>query len=166
MTSPTPTLLDERLASWLRANGIPYETHPHQLTYTALATAHAEGVEPRTFAKVVAVGTEEGRTTLVVLDAVDAVDLRKVSALIGGSVRLLTEHELAAACPGWEAGTVPPVPDLAGAQVVADEGIRSDERISFIAGSHTMAVRVDRAAWERAAQITYGDLARRPSPPM
>lgn len=166
MTSATPTQIDERLASWLRANEIPYEIHPHQLTYTALATAHAEGVEPRTFAKVVAVGTDAGRTVLVVLDAVDAVDLRKVSALIGGSVRLLTEHELVEAIPGWEAGTVPPVPELAGAQVIADEAVRPDERISFIGGSHTVAVRVDRAAWERAAEITYGDVARRPAPPM
>lgn len=166
MTSTSPTEIDERLASWLSANGITYETHPHQLTYTALATAHAEGVEPRTFAKVVAVGTEAGRTVLVVLDAVDAVDVRKVSALIGSPVRLLTEHELLEAVPGWEAGTVPPVAELAGVQVVADEAVRSDERISFIAGSHTVAVRVEREAWERAAEITYGDVARRSSTPM
>jgi Ala-tRNA(Pro) deacylase len=166
MTAATPTRIDERLASWLSANDVAYEIHPHQLAYTALATAHAEGVEPRTFAKVVAVGTEAGRTVLVVLDAVDAVDLRKISDLIGSPVRLLTEHELVEACPGWEAGTVPPVAELAGSQVLADEAVRSDERISFIAGSHTVAVRVDRAAWERAADITYGDIARRPTPAM
>jgi prolyl-tRNA editing enzyme YbaK/EbsC (Cys-tRNA(Pro) deacylase) len=164
MTSAPPIQLDERLALWLAANGVEYELHPHRLTYTALATAHAEGVEPRTFAKVVAVGIPGERTVLVVLDAVDDVDLRKVSALVGTPMRLLTEHELAQAVPGWDAGTAPPVPELAGAQVFADEAVRSDERISFIAGSHTVAVRVDRAAWEQAAEITYGDVARRPEP--
>jgi prolyl-tRNA editing enzyme YbaK/EbsC (Cys-tRNA(Pro) deacylase) len=166
MTSATPTQIDERLASWLSANDIPYEIHPHPLAYTALATAHAEGVEPRTFAKVVGIGTDEGRVTLVVLDAVDAVDLGKVGQLIGSPARLLTEHELIEACPDWEVGTVPPVPALAGAQVIADEAVRADEQISFIAGSHTVAVRVERAAWEAAAEITYGDLARRTAPPM
>ena len=166
MSTATPTQIDARIAAWLRDNEIPYEVHPHQLTYTALATARAEGVEPRTFAKVVGVGNVDGRVALVVLDSVDAVDLHKVGAVLGTSVRLLTEHELVTACPDWEAGTIPPVAELANAEVVVDEGIRSDDRISFAAGSHTVAVRVDRAAWERAADITYGDLARRPAPPM
>ena len=34
--------------------------------------------------------------------------------------------------------------------------MRAEERISFHAGSHATAVRVDRAAWETAAGIRYG----------
>jgi prolyl-tRNA editing enzyme YbaK/EbsC (Cys-tRNA(Pro) deacylase) len=98
---------------------------------------------------------------LVVLDAVDAVDVGKVAGLVGSPVRLMNEHELADACPGWEVGTVPPVPTLAGEQVFADEAIRADDYISFNAGSHRVAVRLERRAWEEAAGITYGDVARR-----
>lgn len=162
MVSSTATSIDERLENWLKAHAVGYEVHPHPLTYTAWATARAEGVPPRTFAKVVGVRTNAGRVALVVVDAADVLDLAKVSELIGEHVRLLNEAELTAACPDWEVGTIPPVPTLAGAQVFADEAVRADPKISFNAGSHRVAVRVDRAAWEEAAEITYGDLARRP----
>jgi prolyl-tRNA editing enzyme YbaK/EbsC (Cys-tRNA(Pro) deacylase) len=161
MVTSTPGAIDERLENWLHAHAIAFEVHPHPLTFTALATARAEGIEPRTFAKVVGVRTDEGRLALIVVDAVDVLDLGKVRRLIGEPVRLLSELELTAACPEWEVGTVPPVPTLAGVQVFADEGIRSDAQISFNAGSHRIAVRIDRAAWEEAAEIAYGDLVRR-----
>lgn len=161
MPATSAPMIDERLENWLKAHGISYEVHPHPLTYTALATARAEGVEPRSFAKVVGVRTAEGRVALVVVDATDVLDLAKVHELIGEHVRLLSEAELAAACPQWEVGTIPPVPTLASAQVFADEAVRTDAMVSFNAGSHRIAVRVDRAAWEEAAEITYGDLARR-----
>lgn len=164
MAAVIPSPIDERLRGWLEAHAIAYQIHEHPLAYTALATAHAEGVDPATFAKVVGVRSDAGRVALVVLDAVDAVDLRKVAALVGSRVSLMTERELTEACPGWEAGTVPPVPVLAGEQVFADEAIRADEHISFNAGSHRVAVRLERRAWEEAAEITYGDVARRGVP--
>jgi prolyl-tRNA editing enzyme YbaK/EbsC (Cys-tRNA(Pro) deacylase) len=153
------------LTEWLDANGVSYEVHEHPLAYTARETARAEGVDPRTFAKVVAVATDDGRTALVVLDAVDHVDLVRARRVLGaGRVRLLTEEELAAMAPYWEVGTLPPVPAIVGFAVYADHAIRQDERISFHAGSHRMCVRVDRHAWERAAHVLYGDLAEERSP--
>jgi Ala-tRNA(Pro) deacylase len=160
MASATPTSIDERLRAWLETHGIAYQVHPHPAAYTAMGAALAEGVEPSTFTKVVGVRTDEGRVALVALDAVDKLDMRKVGALVGAGVRLLTELELRRACPDWEVGTVPPIAALAGVQVFADQGIRADEQVSFNAGSHQIAVRVDRAGWEAAAEITYGDLAR------
>lgn len=161
MASVIPSPIDERLRGWLEAHAIAYQIHEHPLAYTALATAHAEGVDPDTFAKVVGVRTDTGRVALVVLDAVDALDLGKVADVVGSPVRLLSERELADACPDWEVGAVPPVPSLAGEQVFADEAVREDEYISFNAGSHRVAVRLERSAWEDAAEITYGDVARR-----
>ncbi len=161
MASVIPSPIDERLRGWLEDHDIAYQIHEHPLTYTALATAQAEGVDPATFAKVVGVRTDGGRVALVVLDAVDALDLRKVADLVGSPVGLMNERELAEACPDWEVGTVPPIPTLAREQVFADEAIRSDEYVSFNAGSHRVAVRLERGAWEEAAEITYGDVARR-----
>jgi hypothetical protein len=46
-----------------------------------------------------------------------------------------------------------------------DEGVRADARISFAAGSHRYSVRVDRAAWEQAAELAYAAFGvRRRSP--
>jgi prolyl-tRNA editing enzyme YbaK/EbsC (Cys-tRNA(Pro) deacylase) len=43
--------------------------------------------------------------------------------------------------------------------MVADRAIREDAAVSFNAGTHRCAVRVDRAAWERATGVRYADLA-------
>ncbi|HEU0235044.1 MAG TPA: YbaK/EbsC family protein [Candidatus Limnocylindrales bacterium] len=148
------------LLAWLADRGIEHEVHTHPESFTARATADAEGVDPRTFAKVVAVATADGRHVLLVLDASDRVDLRKARrALETDDVRLLTEAELAAVVPDCEAGALPAVGPLFGLPMVADFAVRDDPEISFNAGTHRASVRVDRAAWEAAAGVVYADLA-------
>lgn len=148
------------LTTWLDDHRVPYEVHEHPLTYTAAATAHAEGVDEHTFAKVVGIRSADGTDLLVVVDATDQVDLVKLAAHLGVDwVTLLSEREMAAILPACEAGTIPPVPELARVPVYADERVRADAQVSFHAGSHRYTVRVDRQAWERAAGIQYGTFA-------
>ena len=91
---PNPGLLD-----WLASHHIEYEVHEHDPAFTAQATATAEGVDPRTFAKVVGVAAPDDRNILIVLDATDHLDLHKARRALGtGDVRLLSEDELI--CPG------------------------------------------------------------------
>lgn len=149
------------LFMWLIDHDVPFQTHVHPVSYTALATAFAEGVDPKTFAKVVAVRDSTGRRSLVVVDATDAVDLGKLSRFLGVEwVALLSEREMRDLLPTAEPGTIPPVPYLAHVAVYADNAVRADEAISFHAGTHEVSARVKRAAWERAAGIRYGDLVR------
>jgi Ala-tRNA(Pro) deacylase len=148
------------LITWLEDHAVPYERHDHPLAYTASATAHAEGVSERSFAKVVGVGSADGTRVLAVVDAADRVDLVRLAAFLGSDwVTLLSEQQLEALLPDCEAGTIPPVPEIAQVDVVADEAVRADPRISFHAGSHRTSVRVDRQAWESAAGIRYGSFA-------
>jgi Ala-tRNA(Pro) deacylase len=150
-----PSLLD-----WLREHRIEHEVHEHAVTYTARQTAHAEGVDPRTFAKVVGVHTNDDRTFLLVLDATDQVDIIKARhALLAPEVRLLTEPQLAALAPDCEAGAIPAVGVLFRVPMVADFAVREDRDISFNAGSHRFSVRVDRKAWETATEVRYADIA-------
>jgi Ala-tRNA(Pro) deacylase len=117
-------------------------------------------VDPRTFAKVVGVATHDGRRVLVVLDAVDHLDLQKARRILGGGdVRLLTEHELAALAPDCPVGAVPPVGSLFGLATYADPAVRDSAEISFNAGSHRFSAHVERAAWERACGVVYASLA-------
>jgi len=151
-TGPYPPLM-----AWLESHHVPYELHEHGPTYTAVETAHAEGVDVTTFAKAVGVRTSDGRDALVVVDASDQVDFVALRELMGVEwVALLGESELHALSPECEAGTIPPIPELAGVPVYVDEAVRSDDLISFHAGSHRYTVRVDRAAWERAAEVRPG----------
>ena len=152
---PLPILLD-----WLARHGVEYEIHEHGPAFTARATASAEGVDPRTFAKVVGVGTGDGRRILVVLDATDHVDLFKARGALGAEeVHLLTEPELTALAPDCEVGAIPAVGSLFGLRTFADFAVRDDPDISFNAGSHRFSARVERATWERADGVVYADLA-------
>jgi Ala-tRNA(Pro) deacylase len=148
------------LVDWLAEFDIEYEIHQHDPAFTARAAAAAEGVDPRTFAKVVAVAAPDGRKALVVLDATDQVDLRKARLTLGVSdVRLLNEPELTAMAPGCEVGAMPAVGSLFGLTTYADYAVRDEPEISFNAGSHRFSARVDRAGWEHADGVIYADLA-------
>jgi Ala-tRNA(Pro) deacylase len=160
MGAATTTHPYPQLITWLEDHEIPFEVHEHPIAYTATSAAHAEGVDVRTYAKVVGVRTSEGSNALAVVDATDQVDLGKLRELIGVEwVALLSESELTEILPDCEPGTIPPIPELAQLPVYADEAVRADEMISFHAGSHRHSVRVDRAAWEEAAGIRYGTFA-------
>ena len=151
---------DPRLLSWLESRHVDYELHPHDPTFTAKATARADGVDPHTFAKVVGVSTAEGHVGLAVVEASDLVDLVKARRVLDTrQVRLLTESELAELAPGCEVGAIPAVGDLYGLPTFADFALRDDAEIVFNAGSHAVSVRVDRHAWERACHVVFGDLA-------
>jgi Uncharacterized conserved protein len=159
----TPTTLDRpspALLEWLASHNVEYEIHEHDPAFTARATATAEGVDPRTFAKVVGVAADDDRNVLVVLDSTDHLDLGKARRAIGASdVRLLTEAELTALAPACQAGAIPAVGSLFGLTTYADYAVRDDPDISFNAGSHRFSVRVERASWERACGAVYADLA-------
>jgi Ala-tRNA(Pro) deacylase len=152
---PHPGLLD-----WLASHDVEYEVHEHAVSFTARETAHAAGVDPATFAKVVAVAAGDLRA-LIVIDAVDHVDLHKARHVLDAhDVRLLSEDELARLAPGCDTGALPAVGQLFGAPMYADHAVRDVEQISFNAGSHRFTVRVDRADWEKATGVSYGDLAQ------
>ncbi len=154
-SGPYPPLLE-----WLARNRVEYELKEHPITYTARETARAEGIDPRRFAKTLGVQAADGRRALVVIDAVDQLDLVRARRVLDTShVRLLTEAELLALAPGCEVGTMPPVGELFGVRVYADYAIREDPEISFHAGSHRYTVHVNRPTWEKAVGIVYGDLA-------
>lgn len=151
---------DPKLLGWLDRQAVDFEIHEHDAAFTARTTAAAEGVDARTFAKVLGVVTGEGKRALFVLDATDKLDLRKARIALGhADVRLLTEAELADVAPDCEVGAIPAVGSLFGLPTYADYAVREDPEISFNAGSHRYSVRVERAGWERACSVTYADLA-------
>jgi Ala-tRNA(Pro) deacylase len=151
---------DPGLLAWLADREVEYEVHEHAPAFTARGVAKAEGVDPRTFAKVVGVRTPDGGAALLVIETTDQLDLRKAARALGvDAVRLLTEGELAALAPTCEVGAVPAIGSLFGVRMVADYAVRDDRDISFNAGSHRCSVRVERSGWEHATGVAYADLA-------
>ena len=148
------------LMTWLDAERIEHEIHEHDRSLTATATARAEKVDPRTFEKVIWIRSAEGGDALMVVDALDHLDLKKAREVLkSGRVKLVTEDEIEQLAPDCDPGAMPAVGKLFGLPTYADFAVRDDPEISFNAGSHTVAVRVDRAAWEKALGVVYADLA-------
>ena len=148
------------LMRWLESEGIDHELHEHDRSLTALATARAEGVDPSTFEKVVWVRSAEGGDALMVLDADDHLDLGKAREVLkSGKVKLVSEDEIEQLAPDCDPGAMPAVGSLFGLPTYADLHVKDSAEVSFNAGSHTVAVRVDRAAWEKALGVIYADLA-------
>ena len=163
MTGALKTGLMPGLAEWLEGQGIEYEVHEHERSLTATATARAEGVDPKTFAKVVWVRTQEGEDAFMVIDALDHLDLKKAAGVLRTSrLELVSEEEIATAAPDCELGAMPAVGRLFLLPTFADHAVAEDAEISFNGGSHSTAVRVDRAQWERGADVTYRDLVAHP----
>jgi Ala-tRNA(Pro) deacylase len=145
---------------WLESEGIDHELHEHDRSLTALATARAEGVDPSTFEKVVWVRSAEGGDALMVLDADEHLDLGKAREVLkSGKVKLVSEDEIEQLAPDCDPGAMPAVGSLFGLPTYADLHVRDSAEVSFNAGSHTIAVRVDRVAWEKALGVVYADLA-------
>lgn len=148
------------LLTWLDSEGIAYQVHEHDRSFTAMATARAEGVDPRTFEKVIWVRTAESRDALMVVDSDDHLDLRKAREVMKTDrVKLVPEDEIEMLAPDCEPGAMPAVGKLFGVPTYADFAVREEPEVSFNAGSHSVAVRVDRAAWEKALGVIYADLA-------
>jgi hypothetical protein len=66
----------ERLETYLRENRVEFQVQPHPPAYTAQEVAATEHVPGRMFAKVV-MAMVNGKLTMLVLQAPDAVDLQK-----------------------------------------------------------------------------------------
>ena len=79
--------------------------------------------------------------------------------LKSGRVELVPEEEIEQLAPDCDPGAMPAVGKLFGLATYADFAVRDNTEISFNAGSHTVAVRVDRTAWEKALGVVYADLA-------
>ena len=71
------------------------------------------------------------------LPANSTADLSEVRRLLGlTQIRLATEPELAALCPGCEIGALPPFGDLFDIPVMVDESLAAAESSAFNAATH------------------------------
>ena len=138
-----------RLESLLEEQRIDFEKHTHTPTYTAQRLADAEHISGYLVAKPVVVKGAAGYT-MCVLAAPKRVDLKRVADVLGEpSVRLASESEMTSLFPDCEIGAEPPVGALFGMKTIMDVQLKQDEYLVMQAGTHTDAVKLRRADWER-----------------
>ena len=148
-----------KLEAYLQERGVGYEKHTHTTTYTAQGLAHAEHVSGYMVAKPVVVKGASG-FAMFVLPAPKQLDLRRAAEILKEkNVRLATESEMADLFPDCELGAEPPVGALFDMKTVMDARLREDEFVVMQAGTHTEAVKLRRADYERLCTPTVAPIA-------
>jgi len=145
------TMLSPRLHHFLDQQHVPYTTLAHARTVTAQETADAAHIGNRDFAKTVMLKVD-GALAMMVMPAAYRVDLTRLSRALGGPVvELAEEPEFKDTFPDCEVGAMPPFGNLYGVPVFVDERLTAQDEIAFNAGTHTEAVRMPYAEFERLA---------------
>ena len=147
-----------KLESYLQDQGVDYEKHHHATTYTAQGLAHAEHVSGYMIAKPVIVKGDSG-FSMCVLPAPKQLDLQRAAEVLHEEVRLATESEMAKLFPDCELGAEPPVGVLFDMKTIMDLQLKDDEYLVMQANSHTEAIKMRRADWERLCNPQVASIA-------
>lgn len=145
-------MLSPRLHNLLDTRNAHYSTLTHDRTVTAAETAHAAHVGTERFAKTVMLKVD-GKLAMMVMPAAYRIDLSRLSRALGGlPVELAEENEFRDAFPDCEVGAMPPFGHLYGLPVYVDSRLAGPGEITFNAGSHTDAVSMSYAEFEKLAE--------------
>jgi Ala-tRNA(Pro) deacylase len=150
------------LTSALDARGVHYELLPHAHTETALAEAHALGVDPRDVAKTLVVSTGKGYVRAIV-PATERLDLRKLRELLGASkkdVQLASERDLARDYGEFDLGAVPPIGGKHHDAVVIDRRLLERDELVVEAGNHDESIRMGRDDLVKATDAQVADISQ------
>jgi Ala-tRNA(Pro) deacylase len=120
--------------------------------------AAIEHVKGRSHAKVVMVKAE-GEVLMAVLPSDLRIDLEKLGKVVGRKVTMATEADFGALFPDCVVGTMPPFGGLYGVAGYVDASLSETGKIVFEAGTHSDAIRMRYADYERLAKLTVADFA-------
>jgi Ala-tRNA(Pro) deacylase len=149
-----------RLKQYLDEKGVKYVTIKHSRAYTAQEIAASMHVPGQELAKTVLVKLDD-KMVMVVLPANLAVDLHLLKDCTGArKAELAKEEEFRELFPDCELGAMPPFGNLYNLPVYVDTSLARDREIVFNACSHTEAIRMGYADYERLVSPTVIHCAR------
>ena len=144
-----------RLREFLDGHHIKYSVIPHSKAYTAQELAALTHIRGKDLAKTVVIKAGE-HFMLVVVPAHHHVVLEALTRNLGSEARLASEQELQDLFPGCEVGAMPPFGNLYGLKTYAADNLAGDEEIVFNAGTHTDAVRMRFADFDKLVTPRLG----------
>jgi len=147
-----------KLIDFLNQSKVRYDVLHHPEAFTAQELAAIEHVSGRSHAKVVMVKTD-GELLMTVLPADHRLDLEKLDKIAGRQTALATEAEFKSLFPDCAVGSMPPFGQLYGVATYLDKSLAEAERIVFEAGTHSDAIKMRYADYERLAKPTVADFA-------
>ncbi len=151
-----------KLREFLDSHNIKYMVISHSLAYTAQGIAALVHVSGKKLAKTVIVKVD-GLLAMAVVPASTHVDLDRLRQLTGARlVEVASEAEFKDAFPDCETGAMPPFGNLYDMAVYADQGLASQEEITFSAGTHRELVRMHWEDMVRLVNPVVDELTYRP----
>ena len=147
-----------RLLEFLNEHLVGYQVLHHPEAFTAQELAAIENVKGRNHAKVVMVKMND-QPGMAVLPADHRIDLEKLDRATGKKCLLATEAEFKGLFTDCAVGTMPPFGNLYGLSTYVDQSLTHDDYIVFEAGTHSDAVRMSYADYERLAKPEVAEFA-------
>lgn len=148
----------ERLLALLTAGGAAFEVVQHAPVRTSEEAAAVRNTPPEQGAKAL-VFRADGRPVLLVVPGHRRLDTRAFKlAFQVKDLRMLPVPDLTA-LTSLEPGAVPPFGSVLGFPTYADEGLLTEPRIVFNAGSRSVSVLLATADYLRLEQPTVGRFA-------
>jgi Ala-tRNA(Pro) deacylase len=139
----------KKLKDFLDREGIKYVSIIHSPAYTAQEVAASAHITGKELAKTVIVELD-GKMAMAVLPANRKIVIQDLRDVTGSdSAKFASEEEFQARFPGCETGAMPPFGNLYGMDVYLAESLPDNTEIAFNAGSHTEAIKMDFADFER-----------------
>jgi Ala-tRNA(Pro) deacylase len=144
------------ITSYLDDHGIEFQVATHNPRITAQEVAAIAHIPGRRFAKTVVLKLD-ARYVLAAVPANEQVDLERFRRVLGPSLELANEWELARLFPGCETGAMPPLGGLFGLGVIADECLAREESIAVNGGTHSDLIQL---RWEDFAAVEHPRMIR------
>jgi Ala-tRNA(Pro) deacylase len=151
-----------QLKSYLDDNQIKYSIITHSRAYTSPELAQIMHVPGKELAKTVVVKID-GKLAMAVLPSSHRIDFNKMKQVLGAKeIELAIEHEFENNFPKCELGAMPPFGNLFDLKVFVSRDLRDDMEIVFNAGTHTDAIRMLYADFERLVKPVVCEFSSAP----
>jgi Ala-tRNA(Pro) deacylase len=133
--------ISDTVKNYMEGQAIPYEVIAHRHTSSSGESAGAAHIESDHLAKAVIV--KEGEDYLMVVVPADyRVHLGKLHRVLGRSVGLATESELAGLFPDCENGAIPPLGAAYRLITLVDRSLLRQGDVYFESGDHEHLIKV------------------------
>lgn len=148
------------IVSFLEKQRYPFKRLPHSPAFGAQRLAQALHVKGAEVAKTVLLRADDASKFVVaVLPATKSIDLAAASRLVGATVHLATEIEIAARCPDCEFGVLPPFGSRFGIRTIVDSSLAEDEHIFFEGMTRSEAIEMSFKDYRELEEPLIGQFA-------
>jgi Ala-tRNA(Pro) deacylase len=154
-------MIPASIERFLTAHHVSFTPVRHVRAFTAQEEAAVTHTPGRMWAKTV-ICLADNEPVQAVLPADRVLEPRRLRELTGARVlRIAEEDEFAELYPDCDTGAMPPFGQLYGQRVFVDETLAADPEIVFNGGTHTDAIRMRYADFDRLVHPILGTFSRR-----